>query len=69
MSLWSEGDRDMADATGAERGRGYWNATASAPSFPRLGGDTEADVATLMKLAERDGHTVLSEELREWKAN
>jgi len=30
---------------------------------------TEANVATLMKLAERDGHTVLSEELREWKAN
>lgn len=30
---------------------------------------TEANVSTLMKLAERDGHTVLSEELREWKAN
>jgi hypothetical protein len=30
---------------------------------------TESNVAILMKLAERDGHTVLSEELREWKAN
>jgi hypothetical protein len=30
---------------------------------------TEANVAILMKLAERDGHTVLQEELREWKAN
>jgi len=30
---------------------------------------TEANVSTLMKLAERDGHTVLQEELREWKAN
>ena len=30
---------------------------------------TEANVATLMKLAQRDGHTVLQEELREWKAN
>jgi hypothetical protein len=30
---------------------------------------TEANVSTLMKLAERDGHTVLREELREWKAN
>ena len=30
---------------------------------------TERNVAILMKLAERDGHTVLSEELREWKAN
>lgn len=30
---------------------------------------TEANVAILMKLAERDGHTVLHEELREWKAN
>ena len=30
---------------------------------------TEANVATLMKLAERDGHTILQEELREWKAN
>jgi hypothetical protein len=29
----------------------------------------ESNVATLMKLAERDGHTILSEELREWKAN
>jgi hypothetical protein len=30
---------------------------------------TESNVATLMKLAERDGHTILQEELREWKAN
>ena len=30
---------------------------------------TEANVSTLMKLAARDGHTVLQEELREWKAN
>ena len=30
---------------------------------------TEANVSTLMKLAERDGHTILQEELREWKAN
>ena len=30
---------------------------------------TEANVAMLMKLAARDGHTVLEEELREWKAN
>jgi len=30
---------------------------------------TEANVSTLMKLAQRDGHTVLQEELREWKAN
>jgi hypothetical protein len=30
---------------------------------------TESNVAILMKLAERDGHTVLQEELREWKAN
>ena len=30
---------------------------------------TEANVTILMKLAARDGHTVLQEELREWKAN
>ncbi len=30
---------------------------------------TEANVATLMKLAQRDGHSVLQEELREWRAN
>lgn len=30
---------------------------------------SESNVAILMKLAERDGHTVLQEELREWKAN
>ena len=30
---------------------------------------TEANVAILMKLAARDGHAVLQEELREWKAN
>ncbi len=30
---------------------------------------TESNVAILMKLAARDGHTVLQEELREWKAN
>lgn len=30
---------------------------------------TEANVAILMKLAARDGHTILQEELREWKAN
>ena len=30
---------------------------------------TEANVAILMKLAARDGHTVMQEELREWKAN
>jgi hypothetical protein len=29
----------------------------------------EGNVAILMKLAGRDGHTVLEEELREWKAN
>jgi hypothetical protein len=29
----------------------------------------ESNVAILMKLAGRDGHTVLQEELREWKAN
>jgi hypothetical protein len=32
-------------------------------------GVTEANVGMLMKLAARDGHTVLEEELREWKAN
>ncbi len=30
---------------------------------------TESNVADLMKLAERDGHTILAQELREWSAN
>lgn len=30
---------------------------------------TEANVGMLMKLAARDRHTILEEELREWKAN
>lgn len=30
---------------------------------------TERNVADLVKLADRDGHTVLAQELREWKAN
>jgi len=30
---------------------------------------TERNVTDLMKLAERDGHTVLAQELREWAAN
>lgn len=29
----------------------------------------EHNVGLLMRLASRDGHTVLHEELREWKAN
>ena len=37
----------MAEATGAPQGRGYWNATASALSFPRLSGDIEVDVAII----------------------
>jgi len=30
---------------------------------------TEANVADLIKLADRDGHTVIAQELREWSAN
>jgi hypothetical protein len=30
---------------------------------------TEQNVADLIKLADRDGHTVLAQELREWRAN
>lgn len=30
---------------------------------------TERNVTDLMKLAERDGRTILAQELREWRAN
>lgn len=30
---------------------------------------TEGNVADLIKLADRDGHTILAQELREWAAN
>lgn len=30
---------------------------------------TESNVADLIKLADRDGHTILAQELREWSAN
>jgi len=30
---------------------------------------TESNVADLTKLADRDGHTILAQELREWSAN
>lgn len=30
---------------------------------------TEQNVADLIKLADRDGHTILAQELREWRAN
>ena len=43
----------MPEATGAPQGRGYWNATAPAPSFPRLSGDIE--------VVEIDGLTGLAE--------
>ena len=37
----------MADVTGAPQNRTYWNETASVPSFPRLSGDIEVDVAII----------------------
>jgi glycine/D-amino acid oxidase-like deaminating enzyme/nitrite reductase/ring-hydroxylating ferredoxin subunit len=37
----------MSDRVGAPENRTYWNRTASAPSFPRLSGDLDVDVAII----------------------
>ena len=37
----------MPDVTGAPQNRTYWNETAEVPSFPRLAGDMDVDVAII----------------------
>ena len=37
----------MPDVTGAPQNRTYWNETAEVPSFPRLSGDIDVDVAII----------------------